>query len=338
MPPEQARGRTSLVDERSDLWAVGAITFAMLAGRHVHLAETPNEALLKAMTASAQSITTIFPAIDPRVAAIVDRALSFDPALRYPDAHAMQADVRAAMALVGPGQVELVPVSAANGSEDATVNVNGAISGSKPVTAVTRSAMQIVRDASSVRSSGVRVLTVIAAIAAAAIGGRAVLVNLAPHLLTAPPLPGQGQGPDQGHASAASGTARGGSHPAPPPSMGAGGTGARGVGAGASGAGGTSVTVLHDAGASAADVPSASFAPPVVDAGLDAGADAGELTDAEADEEDDDGGEDEEEIVEAPLPPGAHPTHATATPGHRPASPTHKADKGKKRRKKRKKR
>jgi hypothetical protein len=167
MPPEQARGRASLVDERSDLWSTGAIVFAMLTGRHVHEAETPNEALLKAMTATAQPLATVLPGVDPRVASIVDKALAYDPAMRYPDAASMQADVRAAMAEVG--QADLVPTSGGS-----------AASGPRPVTAVTRSA--IVRDANGGWSSRGRVLSVVVVIGLCAVAGRAALIRFAPRL------------------------------------------------------------------------------------------------------------------------------------------------------------
>ena len=36
MSPEQARARWEFVDARTDIWAMGAVMFACLAGRHVH--------------------------------------------------------------------------------------------------------------------------------------------------------------------------------------------------------------------------------------------------------------------------------------------------------------
>jgi serine/threonine-protein kinase len=42
MPPEQARGRWEEVDARSDIWAVGATMFSLVAGRSVHEAATIN--------------------------------------------------------------------------------------------------------------------------------------------------------------------------------------------------------------------------------------------------------------------------------------------------------
>src|SRR5258706_16287717 len=50
MPPEQARGKWEDVDAQSDVWAVGATMFTLLAGRYVHQAETMNELLLAAMS------------------------------------------------------------------------------------------------------------------------------------------------------------------------------------------------------------------------------------------------------------------------------------------------
>ncbi len=96
MPPEQARGRWDDVGPRSDLWAVGASMFTLVTGRLVHQAETVNELMLAAMTKQAPPVASLVPGLPPAVAAVIDRALAYDPAARWPDARAMQAAVRAA--------------------------------------------------------------------------------------------------------------------------------------------------------------------------------------------------------------------------------------------------
>ncbi|MFT3775880.1 MAG: protein kinase [Minicystis sp.] len=108
MPPEQARGRWDDVGPQSDIWAVGATMFTLLAGRLVHNADTVNELMLAAMTKPAPPLGTAVPGISPAVAHLVDRALAYDIKSRWPDARTMQTALRAAyqsldrMSLPGP--------------------------------------------------------------------------------------------------------------------------------------------------------------------------------------------------------------------------------------------
>jgi serine/threonine-protein kinase len=83
MPPEQARGQSSKIDARADIWALGATMFTLLTGGPV------------------RESTTVLPSLPPRVASLVDRALAFEPAARFPDATSMReaiANVRVAPA------------------------------------------------------------------------------------------------------------------------------------------------------------------------------------------------------------------------------------------------
>jgi eukaryotic-like serine/threonine-protein kinase len=96
MAPEQARGQVDLIDAKTDLWAVGAMMFALISGRLVHQGATLNERMLAAMTQPAPPIATIFPTVDAGVAMIVDKALASDKADRWPDCRAMQRAVREA--------------------------------------------------------------------------------------------------------------------------------------------------------------------------------------------------------------------------------------------------
>ena len=104
MPPEQARGRWDEVDARSDVWSLGATLFTLLSGRHVHDGETPNETLLRAMTAAAPSLGSVWSGAPPGVVALVDRALAVAKSERWPSAQAMLAAIHVEEArLLGTG-------------------------------------------------------------------------------------------------------------------------------------------------------------------------------------------------------------------------------------------
>jgi serine/threonine-protein kinase len=98
MAPEQARGRWEEVDARTDIWAVGATLFTLIAGRFVHESDTVQEQLIRAATVAAPSLATLAPEVSPALVAIIDRALAFDKTERWPDARSMQAALRAATA------------------------------------------------------------------------------------------------------------------------------------------------------------------------------------------------------------------------------------------------
>jgi eukaryotic-like serine/threonine-protein kinase len=101
MPPEQARGRSEHIDGRTDLWATAAMMHRLITGRYVHEADTQNEVLLLAMTAHAKKLAEVAPLVHPKVAGLIDRALSYEPLDRFPDAEAMGAAVKDALASLG---------------------------------------------------------------------------------------------------------------------------------------------------------------------------------------------------------------------------------------------
>ncbi len=99
MPPEQARGRWDEVDVRTDIWSVGATLWALLSGQRPRRAETSNEELLLAMTEPLPPIGSVALHVSAEVAKIVDRAVAFDMATRWPNARTMQQAVRLALLL-----------------------------------------------------------------------------------------------------------------------------------------------------------------------------------------------------------------------------------------------
>jgi serine/threonine protein kinase len=83
MSPEQARG--GALDERSDVWGLGAVLFEALAGAPPHdLADlTADQALLQVARGVTRRVEALRPDIDHDLAAVIDTALAPEPDQRY---------------------------------------------------------------------------------------------------------------------------------------------------------------------------------------------------------------------------------------------------------------
>jgi len=95
MAPEQARGETT-IDHRADVWALGAVLFALLTGRDVHEGKNDMVKLVQTATQQAPSVASIAPGVPPPLVEIVDRSLAFERDARYADARQMQTALRGA--------------------------------------------------------------------------------------------------------------------------------------------------------------------------------------------------------------------------------------------------
>ncbi|MGK4584900.1 protein kinase domain-containing protein [Kitasatospora sp. HPMI-4] len=94
--PEQAS--TGTVAASADLYAVGVVLYECLSGSLPFDGETALEVILKHLTEPAPPLPAQVP--EP-VRALVERAMAKEPGERWPDAAAMAAAVREALALVG---------------------------------------------------------------------------------------------------------------------------------------------------------------------------------------------------------------------------------------------
>jgi serine/threonine protein kinase len=118
MPPEQALGRREEVDAISDVWAVGATAFSLLAGRFVHEGETAEELLVQAATQPALSLASVAPDVPTPIADVIDRALAFDKLDRWPNARAMREALGRAQSLWADAP-EIAPRREDAGEDDA---------------------------------------------------------------------------------------------------------------------------------------------------------------------------------------------------------------------------
>jgi serine/threonine-protein kinase len=90
MAPEQAGGRSSQLDGQTDLWGVGATMFTLLSGHIVHEGESSQHLAILAATEPARSLSTVIPDASLPLVALVDKALAFEKANRWPTADAMR--------------------------------------------------------------------------------------------------------------------------------------------------------------------------------------------------------------------------------------------------------
>jgi serine/threonine-protein kinase len=98
MAPEQARGQSKEVDGQTDLWAVGAMLFALISGHLVHEAESATMLLLRAATTPARPLKSVTGDVPEPILALVDKALAFDKPARWESAAAMRDAVAQAYA------------------------------------------------------------------------------------------------------------------------------------------------------------------------------------------------------------------------------------------------
>lgn len=95
MAPEQARGDIHAIDGRTDIFGLGATMFGLLSGRTIHGDVSESNMLVAAAMDAAPALATAAPSVPATVCAVVDRALSYQKAQRYPDATTMRADIAA---------------------------------------------------------------------------------------------------------------------------------------------------------------------------------------------------------------------------------------------------
>src|SRR5262249_28407675 len=92
MSPEQLKGQP--LDERSDVFSLGAVLYEMLSGTRAFPAESAAEVIAAVLSAAPT------PRLEPTGAAdlnaVLERALARDASRRYPSAAAFLADLRAA--------------------------------------------------------------------------------------------------------------------------------------------------------------------------------------------------------------------------------------------------
>ena len=95
MAPEQARGQNAAVDERTDVFQVGAVLYRVLTGRAPFSAQTAEEALARARKCEVIPVEVAARGrtVPRRLAAICARAMAPDPGQRYPSIGELRSDL-----------------------------------------------------------------------------------------------------------------------------------------------------------------------------------------------------------------------------------------------------
>ena len=103
MAPEQARGELEAIDERSDVFALGAMLYQLLTGAPPFAAIDPGEVIRAVQERPVRPPTTLEPKCPAELAAVALRALEKLPERRYADARCLASEVDAFLAerLVG---------------------------------------------------------------------------------------------------------------------------------------------------------------------------------------------------------------------------------------------
>jgi serine/threonine-protein kinase len=177
MAPEQALGQSSDIDGQTDIWAAGATLFTLVTGQPVHEAVNAQQIMIKAATTPPRSLGSVVQ-VHPSVIRVVDRAIAFRKADRWPTAAAMRDALREAYVAVFGEEVSRAPLARLFQGTDGTLAVPaGSFPGATPVTGpggsagnASHTAEPVSRSATGAGARTTRRSWVVGAVIAAALG------------------------------------------------------------------------------------------------------------------------------------------------------------------------
>lgn len=93
IPPEQAAGSVDKIDDRSDIYALGAVIYFLVTGRPPFQTDNAIDTLLQVLERTPVSVRELNPKVPRDLETIVHKCLAKDPKLRYQSARALADDL-----------------------------------------------------------------------------------------------------------------------------------------------------------------------------------------------------------------------------------------------------
>ena len=125
MSPEQIAGKP--VDQRSDIFSLGAVLYEMLTGEMLFAGDESAQIAHNVAHLEADPPSRINPEVSSLLDFVVARALKKDPAVRYPDAYEFAADLRTCLA-----ELQGRPITETRKEKTKTVKLAQKEKGDKP--------------------------------------------------------------------------------------------------------------------------------------------------------------------------------------------------------------
>ncbi|MCF6287415.1 MAG: serine/threonine-protein kinase, partial [Candidatus Hydrogenedentes bacterium] len=94
MPAEQAMGRTDLIDERSDIYSLGAVLYTILSGKMPYAGNNVREFMGKVGQVEPKPVRMLEPDVRPELAAICHKAMALVPENRYQSAKELTEEIQ----------------------------------------------------------------------------------------------------------------------------------------------------------------------------------------------------------------------------------------------------